>query len=228
MSAIKTPQVAVVISPFHEIGLTMCRLLALEGMRMVVVDRDPKVGEAFCQRMGLEGFSASYRFVDPDLPGCEQALREDLLDVYGQIQCIITFHEPCQTGCEFNWLELSPTLALQLIERSFSWRLRLLKALAPLFPADQGGVILNVMMGLNGDAGNPRLDTSVASLLDQLLASEWLRRNVLVRQINTNWSGFTSNSRAEQLSRLNEDVREIVQMLNAGVDDSIAKPNFPP
>ena len=77
----KNPQVAVVISPFHEIGLTLCRLLALEGMRMVVVDRDPMVGEAFCRRLGLEGFSATYRFVDPDLAGCEAALRESLASI---------------------------------------------------------------------------------------------------------------------------------------------------
>ena len=218
------PQVAVVISPFHEIGLTLCRLLALEGMRMVVVDRDPLVGEAFCRRMGLEGFSTTYRFADPDLPGCETALREDLLDVYGRIQCIISFFEPIQDGRAVNWLELPPTLAWQLIERSFSWRLRLLKALAPLFPVEAGGVILNVMMGMDSDGADSRVDNSVGSMLDQLLAPEWLRRNVVVKQIATNVSGFTPGSRDDELKRLNEDVRHIIQMLNAGVGDRVANP----
>ena len=219
----KSPQVAVVISPFHEIGLTLCRLLALEGMRMVVVDRDPLVGEAFCRRMGLEGFSATYRFADPDLPDCEAALREDLLDVYGGIQCIISFYEPINGGRQLNWLELPPTLAWQLMERSFSWRLRLLKAMAPLFPAEAGGIILNVMLGSDDDSDS-RLDTSVASMLDQLLAPEWVRRNVVVRQIATNVSGFTPGSRDDELSRLNEDVRQIIQMLNAGVGERVARP----
>ena len=218
------PQVAVVISPFHEIGLTLCRLLALEGMRMVVVDRDPTVGGAFCRRLGLEGFSASYRYADPDLPGCEAALREDLLDVYGRVQCIISFYEPVHGGRELNWLELSPTLAWQLIERSFSWRLRLLKAMAPLFPVEEGGVILNVMMGMDSDGADSRVDNSVGSMLDQLLAPEWLRRNVVVKQIATNVSGFTPGARDDQLKRLNEDVRHIIQMLNAGVGDRVANP----
>ena len=218
------PKVAVVISPFHEIGLTLCRLLALEGMRMVVVDRDPLVGEAFCRRMGLEGFSTTYRFADPDLPGCETALRDDLQDVYGQIQCILSFYEPANQGSEVNWLELSPSLAWQLIERSFSWRLRLLKAMAPLFPVESGGVILNVMMGMDDEDASTRIDTNVTSMLDQLLAPEWSRRNVVVKQIATRVSGFTPGSRDDQLSRLNEDVREIIQMLNTTVGDQVADP----
>ena len=129
---------------------------------------------------------------------------------------------PINSGRELNWLELSDSLAWQLIERSFSWRLRLLKAMAPLFPAESGGVILNVMMGMEDEASGARIDTNVASMLDQLLAPEWLRRNVVVRQIATRVSGFTPGSRDDQLSRLNDDVREIIQMLNAGVGDRVA------
>jgi NAD(P)-dependent dehydrogenase (short-subunit alcohol dehydrogenase family) len=220
----KNPQVAVVISPFHEIGLTLCRLLALEGMRMVVVDRDPMVGEAFCRRLGLEGFSATYRFVDPDLAGCEAALREDLADVYGRIHCIISFFEPVSGGRPLNWLELSPTVAWQLMERTFSWRLRLLKALAPLFPIEDGGIILNVMMGADKDGASGRLDATVASMVDQLLAPEWANRNVVVRQIATNVSGFTPGTRDDELTRLNEDVRQIIQMLNADAGDRVVEP----
>jgi hypothetical protein len=213
---IERPQVAVVIRPFHELGLSLCRMLGTEGTRIVVLDRDPAVGEAFCHRLALEGFPATFRFIDPDRIDGEQALHDDLADVYGQVKALITFYEPIATEHSINWLDLSSTAASQLVQRSFDWRLRLLKAMAPLFDSDGGGQVINVLMGLrDGDDWQQRPEALVARMLDDLLAPEWSARGVSVRHVATEVSGFTPGARDEQIERLNRDVARVLDLLAA-------------
>jgi hypothetical protein len=211
----KQPQVAVVIRPFHELGLTLCRLLALEGTRIVVLDRDPAVGEAFCQRLGLEGFSASYRYVDPDLKHGEDRLREDLADVYGRIRALITFFEPVTADGRINWLKLSPSVSVKLVQQAFDWRLRMLKAMTPLFAPDAGGLVLNVLMGQRDEQLTDRPDAMVAGMLNQLLAPEWSALGVQVRQVATSVGNFIPGAFDEEFDRLREDVDRVLEMINA-------------
>lgn len=210
----KQPQVAVVIRPFHELGLTLCRLLAMEGTRIIVLDRDPSVGEAFCHRLGMEGFSASYRFVDPDLRHGEGQLRKDLADVYGQIRTLITFFEPVAASNRLNFLDMSAEVALKLVQQAFDWRLRLLKALTPLFGDEQGGLVLNVVMGQGGEVdGGQRPDALIAGLLNELLAPDWAERGVQVRQVSTAVGGYTPGARDDEVERLQADVGRVLDLL---------------
>jgi len=206
------PQVAIVLRPFHELGLTLCRLLALEGTRIIVLDRDPSLGEAFCQRLALEGASASYRFVDPDLRHGEERLRDDLADVYGRIRTLISFFEPVARSRRLDWLELAPEVGLKLVQQAFDWRLRLMQALTTLFDDDEGGIVLNVLMGSRDARWTERTDGAVADLVGRLMGPAWSERGIDVLQIETGAASVPGSE--EDFERLRDDIDQIVDLVN--------------
>ncbi len=160
------PPVAVVLQPYHDLGLGLGRHLSRRGARVVAVDPDPASGEAFCRRLAWEGGAASYRFAAPGQRGAATALLSDLELVYGRVDWLISFFAGPRHP--LGWLQLKSDLASQLIERHVTHRLEFLKSLAPLLEKSVHRTMIQVSLGVE-----PRVEGAVAGFWDRLLANRW-------------------------------------------------------
>ena len=176
-------QVVVVLDPFHPLGLAVCRRLALDGLRPVAVSADPVAAESFCSRLAIEGFTVPHRTIDNSFPNCESWLAEDLREVYGGLRGMLSFFEA--RSRHGRWLDVPLTVADEVLRRSMSRRLRMLRALAPLLA--HRGFLHNVVMGKVRRDGTPlaQVEGATAYLWDDLLAEEWEQRGVMVRRTYT-------------------------------------------
>lgn len=175
--------VVLLLEPFHPLGTSICRRLALDGLRPIAVSGDPTAGEAFCSRLALEGFTVPHRAIDLQLDGCELRLARDVQLVYGGLRGMISFFRP-RSG-QGHWLDVPLVAADDLLRRSTSGRLRMLRALAPLLA--NRGFLQDVIMGRMDGAGArlAQVDGAAAHLWDDLLADEWERRGIRVRRTYT-------------------------------------------
>lgn len=179
-------EVVLLVEPFHSLGQAVCRQLARERLRPIIVSSDPARGEAFCVRMAIEGFSIPHRTLHMDFPACETRLGEDLTKVYGGLRGIVSFFQPIRGRS--HWLDLPIIVADALLRRAVNQRLRLLQAMAPML--GEGGFLLDVVMGVANTAGEPvvAVEGMSAQLWDGLLAGELERRGILVRRSYTRFT----------------------------------------
>lgn len=183
---VRRPKVTLLVEPFHSLGQTVCRQLAREGLRPVVVSNDPGRGEAFSIRMAIEGYSVPHRTLHDEFRECEQHLARDLDKVFGGLRGVISFFRPIRAS--HQWLTLPIIVADALLRRAVNQRLQLLQAVAPLLA--ERGFLLDVVMGVANAAGEPvvAVEGLTARLWDGLLGGELERRGILVRRTYTRFS----------------------------------------
>lgn len=173
----KTLSVAL-LDPYCELGHLVCRLLAIEGYRPVVISADPVRGEVFSTRMALEGFSIPHRLVCPDIVNSEQRAADDLQAVFGGLRGMLSFFT---VGSSVrSWFSLPLRAAEQIMQRETSRRIRLLRAVAPLLRGR--GFMQNILMTSAADTFRDRLSGAAAGFWDEVLADEWDREGVVVRR----------------------------------------------
>ncbi len=193
------PPIAVVLQPYHDLGLGISRYLTRSGARVVAVDPDPASGEAFCRRLAWEGGSATYRFLSPEQPRAGVSLLNDLDLVYGRVDWLISFFAGPRHP--LGWLQLQSELASQMIERHVAHRLAFLKALTPLLEKSAHRSMIHVSLGVE-----PRLETAVSEFWDRLLESRWHGSGISTRCLVTEASsappGTASVDVAADLERL--------------------------
>ena len=160
------PPVAVVLKPYHDLGLGICRHLSRRRARVVVLDPDPTAGEAFCRRLAWEGGLVSYRFASPEQRGGAAALLQDLEIVYGRVDWLISFF--VSPKYPLGWLELQSEVVSEILERHVSHWLDFLRALTPLLERSTRKTMIHVSLGVG-----QRAEAAVAGFWDRMLCERW-------------------------------------------------------
>ncbi|MDJ0655660.1 MAG: hypothetical protein QNJ40_15960 [Xanthomonadales bacterium] len=197
--------VAVVIQPYHDLGLALMTELSRRGVRLVIVDSDLGAGEAACHRLAWQGGTAAFRYLSPDQRDGELALRQDLEAVYGRVDRLISFFPGANNPTV--WIKLEAAVAGEIIDRHVGHRLRLMQALSPLLENSPEARLIHISLG-----SEPRAEAAVAGLWDRLLHKHWTRSGIRTFSLTTRTGNMPPGSLPG--SSILEDLQRLVDLVN--------------
>jgi len=173
----------VLIEPIGVLGESLCHALFKRGAKLVLVSDRPDSG-IFSERLAAEGIEASWRFVATDLEGSFAGLHSDLKQVYGKVSSLLSFFPANAAAPATNFLGQSASSISKVVEPHVRSRLHLMQTLTPLLI--DSGIAVNLHVGLRGRPDYQRgLRGHVAHLIDDLLTTEWVQRNIGCTHIAT-------------------------------------------
>jgi NAD(P)-dependent dehydrogenase (short-subunit alcohol dehydrogenase family) len=134
--------VAVVTGAGQGIGRAITRRLSADGVRVVVVDRDPDTAEETASLVRGDGGTASTRVVDlADRPSRDTVI-DSVLEEYGQLDVLV--NNAAYTGTRIPFVELGYAEWDRILETNLGATAFLSRAAAQAMIRRGGGAIVNV------------------------------------------------------------------------------------
>ncbi len=196
----------VLVDPAGTLGESLCNALSQRQTKLVLVSSSPAMGE-FAQRLAVNGVTASWRFLAPNLAGAHAGLRDDLASVFGGLDCLISFFPASPDRAEPDYLAQSSDRVSRLIQPWLQERLQLLRCLTPLLQRSRG-LAINLHVGLHGRPDHSRgLGGHVAHLIDGMVGGQWNEWGIRSTHIAT-----TNGS----LLEAQRDLNQILSLLDDG------------
>lgn len=186
-------KVALVVGVKNDIGRTTAEIVAEEGARVVVAERNSTHGKAVVDKIIADGGEAIYQSIDITLNRSQKALIDRITAEYGRLD--VAFNNVSVDGDYFPLAQQSEDMVAGIIDVNFNgmW-LSLKYQIEQMLKNDGGAIVNNVSSFKNdGSAGCSmyKATKSAVKAMSQAAALEYAANNI---RINTITPGIVKRS----------------------------------
>ncbi len=186
-------KIALIVGIKDSIGSTTAEIMAQEGAKVVIADRNPNRGKALVNKIMASAGEAMFQEMDVTLNRYQQASMETIVGKYGRLD--IAFNNVSVDGDYFPLAQQSETMVAGMIDVNFNGMWLSLKYQIEQMLKNGGGVIVNNICNFKTD-GSPgcsiyRATKSAVATMSQIAALEYSRHNI---RINTITPGLLTRS----------------------------------
>jgi NAD(P)-dependent dehydrogenase (short-subunit alcohol dehydrogenase family) len=180
-------KVALVVGIKNEIGSATAEIMAQEGAKVVIADRNPVRGQAMMQKIVAAGGEAIFQETDITLVRYQRILINRIVENYGQLN--IAFNNVSVEGDRFPLAQQSEDMVAGVIDVNFNGMWLSLKYQIAQMLKNGGGAIVNNVCNFKTD-GSPgcsvyRATKSAVLTMSQVAALEYARNNIRINAIST-------------------------------------------
>ena len=178
-------KVALVVGTKDRIGSTTAKLMAQEGAKVVVGDRNYQRGEALVREILAAGGEAIYQEIDVTLNKYQTALIERIVTEYGRLD--IAFNNVSVDGDYFPLAQQDEGMVAGIIDTNFNGMWLSMKHQIDQMLKNGGGAIVNNVCSYKADGSVGcsiyRATKSAVASMSQGAAVEYAQNNIRINAI---------------------------------------------
>ena len=179
-------KVALVVGTKDQIGSTTAKLMAQEGAKVVVGDRNHQRGETLVREIEAGGGEAIYQEIDVTLNKYQTALIERIVAEYGQLD--IAFNNVSVDGDYFPLAQQDEGMVAGIIDTNFNGMWMSMKYQIQQMLKNGGGAIVNNVCSLKADGSIGcsiyRATKLAVASMSQGAAVEYAPNNIRINAIS--------------------------------------------
>ena len=179
-------KVALVVGTKNEIGSITAKMMAREGAKVVVGDRNPQRGAALVREITTAGGEAVFQEIDVTLNRYQKASIERVVTEYGRLD--IAFNNVSVDGDYFPLAEQDEGMVAGIIDTNFNGMWLSMKYQIEQMLKNGGGAIVNNVCSLKADGSVGcsiyRATKSAVASMSQGAAIEYARDNIRINAIS--------------------------------------------
>lgn len=186
-------KVALIVGIKNDIGSTTAEIMAQEGAKVVVAERNSFSGQTLVSKILAAGGEAIYQEMDVTLNRCQKALIKRVVGEYGRLD--IAFNNVSVDGDFFPLAQQSEDMVAGIIDVNFNGMWLSLKYQIEQMLKNGGGAIVNNVSNFKADGSIGcsiySATKSAVATMSQVAALEYARNNI---RINTITPGLLKRS----------------------------------
>ncbi|MDJ0568197.1 MAG: SDR family oxidoreductase [Pleurocapsa sp. MO_192.B19] len=186
-------KVALIVGIKNDIGSTTAEIMAQEGAKVVVAERNSFSGQTLVSKILAAGGEAIYQEMDVTLNRCQKALITRVIGEYGRLD--IAFNNVSVDGDFFPLAQQSEDMVAGIIDVNFNGMWLSLKYQIEQMLKNGGGAIVNNVSNFKADGSIGcsiySATKSAVATMSQVAALEYARNNI---RINTITPGLLGRS----------------------------------
>lgn len=215
-------KIALVVGIEDDIGSTTAEIMAREGAKLAIGDRNFFRAKAMADRIIAGGGEAIFQEIDVTLNKHQKALTKRVVEHYGRLD--IAFNNVSTDGYSSSLAQQSEGVVARTIDTNFNGMWLSLKYQIEQMLKDDGGAIVNNVCNFrtDGSLGSSiyRATKSAVATMSQIAAIEYARNNI---RINSIASGFIERSPYSHDNGASVDNSAIVPMNRLATPQEIAE-----